>query len=107
MSKNILLPTDFSDNAWSAAVYALKLYANEECSFYFLYSSKLKVSRISIHSNKLLEVMRKKYLKELSKLKQMAEATNANANHNFEIILSTQDLQNPKTPKPQNPIVEM
>jgi hypothetical protein len=29
MQKKILLPTDFSDNAWNAIIYALKLYANE------------------------------------------------------------------------------
>ncbi|WP_308992875.1 hypothetical protein QLS71_015560 [Mariniflexile litorale] len=28
MRNNILLPTDFSDNAWSAAVYTLKLFAD-------------------------------------------------------------------------------
>tara|TARA_R100000935_G_C2839083_1_gene169966 strand:+ start:1902 stop:2753 length:852 start_codon:yes stop_codon:yes gene_type:complete len=34
MRKNILLPTDFSRNAWNAAMYARELYKNEECTFY-------------------------------------------------------------------------
>lgn len=34
--KHILLPTDFSKNAWLAIRYALKLYKNERCIFYIL-----------------------------------------------------------------------
>ena len=34
--KKILLPTDFSDNAWNAIVYALKLYKNQKCKFVLL-----------------------------------------------------------------------
>jgi nucleotide-binding universal stress UspA family protein len=93
MKKNILLPTDFSDNAWSAAVYALHLYKEAECKFYFLHSTKMTVSTMSNFSNKLLKVMSDNALKELSDLKSMAENANANANHEFEIILSTADLQ--------------
>ncbi len=89
---HILLPTDFSDNAWSAAVYALKLYAEQECTFYFLHSTKMKVSTMSNFSNKLLKVMNDEARKALLELKQTAEASNANSNHDFEIILSSDDL---------------
>ncbi|MBU2947743.1 universal stress protein [Zobellia uliginosa] len=34
--KNILLPTDFSENAWNAARYAIELFKNENCTFYAL-----------------------------------------------------------------------
>lgn len=34
--KKILLPTDFSANAWNAAKYATSLYNDEECIFYVL-----------------------------------------------------------------------
>ncbi|MEP6263044.1 MAG: universal stress protein [Gillisia sp.] len=34
--KNILLPTDFSENALNAAIYALHLYKDEPCRFIFL-----------------------------------------------------------------------
>lgn len=34
--KNILLPTDFSANAWNAARYAIELYRNQPCTFYLL-----------------------------------------------------------------------
>lgn len=34
--KKIILPTDFSENAYNAIVYALELFKNEECTFYLL-----------------------------------------------------------------------
>lgn len=36
--KNILIPTDFSDNAWNAISYALRLLRQEKCKFYFLHT---------------------------------------------------------------------
>ena len=35
--KQILLPTDFSENAWNAIKYGLKLYENIDCTFYLLH----------------------------------------------------------------------
>lgn len=34
--KNILLPTDFSENSWNAIVYAINFYKNDACTFYLL-----------------------------------------------------------------------
>lgn len=34
--KSILIPTDFSENAWNAARYGLQLFDKEECTFYLL-----------------------------------------------------------------------
>ncbi|WP_299431278.1 universal stress protein [uncultured Aquimarina sp.] len=36
--KRILLPTDFSDNAFNAIRYALQFFKNEECTFYLLHT---------------------------------------------------------------------
>lgn len=36
--KKTLLPTDFSDNAWNAIVYALDFFKNEECTFHILHT---------------------------------------------------------------------
>jgi nucleotide-binding universal stress UspA family protein len=93
MPKKIVLPTDFSNNAWNAIIYALKLYANETCKFYLLHSMKMKVSAMSNLSNNLLIVMRKKAQKDLLDLKQMIKRVNVNANHNFEILISNSDLE--------------
>ena len=34
--KNILIPTDFSDNAWNAITYAINLFKKKECTFYLV-----------------------------------------------------------------------
>jgi nucleotide-binding universal stress UspA family protein len=93
MKRHILLPTDFSDNSWSATVYALKLFADVECTFYFLNSTIIKVSTLSNLSNKLLKTMQEAAMKELLDLKALAESGNANSNHNFQTILSSKDLK--------------
>tara|TARA_R110000868_G_scaffold108051_1_gene295262 strand:+ start:5562 stop:6404 length:843 start_codon:yes stop_codon:yes gene_type:complete len=36
--KNILLPTDFSENSWNAIKYALQLFKNESCKFFLLHT---------------------------------------------------------------------
>ena len=92
MKRNILFPTDFSDNSWSAIGYALKLYEEEECTFFFLNSTALKVSTLSNLSNKLLETMKDEALKELIQIKSLVENNFTNANHNFQIQLSTKNL---------------
>ena len=38
--KNILLPTDFSDNSKNAIAYALQFFKNEVCTFYILHVQK-------------------------------------------------------------------
>lgn len=93
MKRNILIPTDFSDNAWSALVYALKFFKEEFCTFYLLNSTILKVSTLSNLSNKLLKTMQENAKKELLDLKELAETSNANANHGFKIILSSKELK--------------
>lgn len=39
--KNILIPTDFSENSWNAIKYALKLYKQTRCSFHLLHVSNV------------------------------------------------------------------
>ncbi|WP_178988329.1 universal stress protein [Winogradskyella schleiferi] len=34
--KQILLPTDFSENSWNAIAYAIQLFKDEECTFHLL-----------------------------------------------------------------------
>jgi len=36
MKRKILLPTDFSENAWNAILYATRLFKDIECEFYIL-----------------------------------------------------------------------
>lgn len=39
--KTILLPTDFSENAWNAIKYALKFFEESTCTFYLLHVNTL------------------------------------------------------------------
>ncbi|SDH32677.1 universal stress protein [Winogradskyella thalassocola] len=94
MKKHIVLPTDFSDNAWSAAVYALKLYAEVECKFYFLHawSVTTNTTRTYITAN-YVDSVKDDAWRQLAELKEMSENADSNANHSFEIILSSDKLQ--------------
>ncbi|MBU2939768.1 universal stress protein [Lacinutrix sp. C3R15] len=93
MKLNILLPTDFSDNSWSAIVYALKLYTNASCTFYFLNSTDNNRLEKRTHiTGHFLEDLENKATKELLALKEQALEANANVNHDFEIIVSAEKL---------------
>lgn len=93
MKRSILIPTDFSDNAWSAIIYALKLYADEFCTFYLLHTSHLSnpVSRTYITSH-YVQKTHENAKKELIELKNQVEQSNVNANHDFQTILSSKPL---------------
>lgn len=41
--KNILLPTDFSDNSWNAIQYAAELFKDDECTFHILNAYDLTI----------------------------------------------------------------
>lgn len=92
--QHILLPTDFSDNAWNALIYVLKLYENDLCEFYFLHSISMFIPATTLNSGKLADTVAQSAKEELLELKKLAEDSNANANHNFHIILSKDALSN-------------
>lgn len=89
--KNILFPTDFSDNSWSALVYTLKLYAQKECEFYLFNTTHIESNDLLIDSNHFIDST-SEHAEELLKLKKLAEDSDANANHSFRIILSSEQL---------------
>ncbi|GAA4269934.1 universal stress protein [Hyunsoonleella aestuarii] len=39
--KNVLLPTDFSENSWNAIKYAVRFFHRETCNFYLLHVNRL------------------------------------------------------------------
>jgi len=94
MKTKILLPTDFSDNAWSAIVYALKLYANAPCIFYFLHTiDNEALYKRSLVTDYFLEALEEGATKDLLELKEQAIASNANENHEFEVVLSAEKIE--------------
>lgn len=44
MKKHILIPTDYSKNAFNAIVYAFELFENEDCTFHIFHSYFLALS---------------------------------------------------------------
>lgn len=91
--KHILLPTDFSDNAWSAIVYAVKLYEYEVCTFYLLHANPLTASSLSNLSDVYLKNTIQQCKRQLEEVKDQIESSDANANHSFETVLKLIDLQ--------------
>ncbi len=65
--KNILLPTDFSENAWNATVYAINLYKEDLCCFFLMNSYNVN----GYYENSLMDPVPAKG--ELEKLKANSE----------------------------------
>ena len=86
--KNILLPTDFSENSWNAIKYALEFYKNTPVNFYIL-----NVTLISTYvsgeipilpSSNILETTILKQAKlELTKLLKKIKEEDSKPNHHF------------------------
>ena len=90
MRQHILIPTDYSENAWSAALYALKLYADKPCTFYFLHAwtfvntgSRTYISPTYI--DKLQDIAKG----QLADLKDRAQTESTNSDHKFKTIFTT------------------
>jgi len=93
MKKNILIPTDFSVNATSAMDYALKLYANENCNFYFLHSWSFSESSTRTYiTTDYIDQLKEDSITALNALKDRVVNTNSNTEHSFEIIHSAERL---------------
>jgi nucleotide-binding universal stress UspA family protein len=88
MKKRILLPTDFSKNAWNAIDYASELYKTESVDFFILNS--FKVQSYDIESIFVVKPGDKEYIeameqseKELTKVLKMIELKPAYPNHTY------------------------
>ena len=87
MRHHILLPTDFSDNAWSAAVYALNLYANEPCTFYFSHAWTFLNSGVRMRiSESDIEPLKVEAKEKLVAITDRAKTESKNVDHKFETI---------------------
>ena len=76
--KNILVPTDFSDNAWDALTYAIRMYDDIPCCFYILNTYEVNPSPVSstMHqfgARKIYEILKKESEEELQKISKPFE----------------------------------
>lgn len=91
--KRVLIPTDFSENAWNAVKYALSLFQNEECTFYLLntYTPAIAHSRFmaaSMENGLITNAAQSCSVNGLSKLIDTIDADFANEKHQFKTISS-------------------
>jgi nucleotide-binding universal stress UspA family protein len=96
--KKILLPTDFSDNAWNAIFTVIKLYARMECKFYLLHAYEPQAlnmlgnkgqQRLGIIYDSLSEYSKQ----ELDKTLIYLEENNHNPKHSFETFSKSDTLE--------------
>ncbi|MEN8886379.1 MAG: universal stress protein [Winogradskyella sp.] len=93
MKYAILLPTDFSDNAWSAICYALKLYENKPCTFYLLHAWTFTDSETRTYiTSSFIDNLKTESETKLVALKEKAKAKTTTITHNFKVIFSTNDF---------------
>ena len=95
----ILLPTDFSKNAWHAVQYALYLFESIECKFYVIHAHQVRPSGLVSTINKerdtrLFEITLLEAQEKLNKLVNHLKAINKIPGHRFEGILETDSLLN-------------
>ncbi|MCE2611553.1 universal stress protein [Flavobacteriaceae bacterium D16] len=87
----ILIPTDFSKNAWNALIYGLDLFRKERCTIYLLHVNPLPPysgagSSIKASTQMLRETMLAESEKNLKKLLDKINETLPNEQHTFMTI---------------------
>ncbi|GGW21936.1 universal stress protein UspA [Arenibacter certesii] len=92
MRHHILIPTDFSENAWSAALYALKLYAEKPCTFYFLHAWTFSSGSRTYVSPSYIDILQDKSKAHLAEVKELAISESTNSEHKFEILFRLDPL---------------
>ncbi|MEM8762215.1 MAG: universal stress protein [Bacteroidota bacterium] len=91
--QKILIPTDFSENAWNAIRYAMQLFANNECTFYLLntYTPVIPSSRFMakmIDGVSIVDAVRDSSERGLQHSVDQIQEQFANPRHRFETISS-------------------
>ena len=88
---NILLPTDFSENAWNAIKFALNLFKDQDCTFYILHTYTPAFYRMDYliggpSFSAIPDVGVERALAGLEKTKADIQKGFANARHSFKTL---------------------
>ncbi len=86
--KKILIPTDFSENAWSALVYGLELFKKTKCTFYIMHVNPIPPysgagTSVRAAGDNFKETVLKESREVLKKLFNRIERLPLNAKHAF------------------------
>lgn len=97
--KRILLPTDFSENAWNAIQYAVSFFKNEECTFYILNAYQAGASSLVGRMNKerdtrLFRAIKDEALYEISGVLNKIKSKNNVERHQFKTLSIADSLLN-------------
>ncbi|MCH9660147.1 MAG: universal stress protein [Bacteroidetes bacterium] len=95
--KNILLLTDFSDNAYNALLYTTQLFKSSPCKFYLIHSFEgemsLLTSRVDIgKSEQVYDQLFESAESKLMECKRSIERDSEPYGHSYEIIASSRPL---------------
>lgn len=95
--KRILLPTDFSKNAWNAIDYALQLFAQETCHFLLLHTyTPMILSWDALSSSptqmEILEDIKETYDRDLEELLENITSKFQNPKHTYSTLSSFNTL---------------
>lgn len=96
---NILVPTDFSDNAYHALCYTIYLFENEECTFYMLNAFQTGASSLESRRNKerktrLFRITKEASERDLADLHKTIQLENNNSKHSFKTLAIPDSLIN-------------
>ncbi len=97
--KKVLVPTDFSDNAWDALTYTIRLYDDIPCRFYILNTHQVSTSRTTntMHKERdthMYRIMKETSEKELKKIENYLNDNLLNDKHEYKILSKTGSLLN-------------
>ena len=108
--KNILIPTDFSNNSYNAMFYALNIFKDETCKFYILHSFEVKTNLFTSRLD--TEKGRIQYEEQLAKVENqlievilnITSSSFRNEKHSYETLAITKPIEEtiPKTIKNKN-----
>ncbi|TPN87470.1 universal stress protein [Aquimarina algicola] len=92
--KKILVPTDFSNNAYNALYYATRLFKNEKCQFYILNTYDVEVAVLAgiIEMKQGDQELRKESEEKLEETYHTIIRDTEDFEHRFECISSSERL---------------
>ncbi|MDV7139558.1 universal stress protein [Maribacter sp. TH_r10] len=96
--KTVLLPTDFSDNAWNAIFTALKIFETADCNFVLLNSYEPKITNLLGNKSKerlgvIYDSLSKNSKAQLKKTMEYLNTHHARNNHSFEFESISNNLE--------------
>jgi nucleotide-binding universal stress UspA family protein len=97
--KNILIPTDFSENSWNAIEYALRFFSKSSCNIYLLHVTTVNdCARLEITQNSSKDIPTEILIKPSKKLLQETlmriKKLTISGNHKFFTLIDNTYLIN-------------